>query len=103
MSAVINQPIEIDADDRLNARRIAAARVLYALVEAMKKELGENAANYYECHLSLGLGRALLELAEGGIVPQLSDRLNAEVPDMVEEFFLRAEAVMEGASAPVLS
>ena len=91
--------VEIDGDDRLNARRLAAARALYVLVESFKKECGEEANRYYECHLALGLGRALIELAEGGLVPAFHERLNAKLPAMAEEFFQRAEAIIKAAGA----
>lgn len=99
MSCATSQQFpEIDDDARFNCRLLAAARVLFALVETMKDDLGDAATNFYESHLALGTGKALMELAEGQTVPSDFTRLDAALPGMVQDFFLRAERVMEGAA-----
>lgn len=91
---------QIDSADRLDARRLATARVLFGLVTSIQAEHGKRATDFYESHLALGLGKSLLELSDAnGMLPAWKARMEAELPDMVEELFQRVEAIMENAAA----
>ncbi|EKN01089.1 hypothetical protein MXAZACID_02249 [Acidocella sp. MX-AZ02] len=98
-SATPHMP-QIDSADRLDARRLAAARVLFGLVTSIRAEHGKRATDLHECHLALGLGKALLELSDAnGMLPAWKARMEAALPQMVEGLFQRVEAIMESAAA----